>query len=87
MKTDKFFDWCLKTNPLFYKIKDNSDFMCFIRDNITDLHRLISKKKVTDIYKLLYGGTKERKDKKSKNELLQIDKLRKTMRMTIVDLI
>ena len=36
--------------------------MCFIRDNITDLHRLISKKKVTDIYKLLYGGTKERKE-------------------------
>lgn len=87
MNADKFFDWCLKTNPLFYKIKDNSDFMCFIRDNITDLHRLISKKKVADIYKLLYGGTKERKDKKSKKELLQIDKLRKTMRMTIVDLI
>ena len=92
--TDAFFGWCIKTNPLFFKIKSNSDFMCFIRDHLPALKYIVPQEKMRIIQDLLYGKKertgekkKERTEENKKEENKQIEALRKTMRMSIVDLV
>ena len=96
MNANSFFEWCIKTNPLFFKIRSNADFMCFIRTHLSKMKDMVAQGKLCVVEKLLYKE-KERKEekreqnkKKKKDEKIenkQIGQLRKTMRMSIVDLI
>lgn len=86
---NSFFEWCIKTNPLFFKIFSNTDFMSFIRNHLFNMKNMISKEKLCVVEKLLYKKERngEKREKKEKGENKQIAELRKTMRMSIVDLI
>lgn len=99
---NSFFEWCIKTNSLFFKIQNNADFMCFIRNHLSKMKSMVPQGKLCIVEKLLYKGKeineineikeekreknkKKKKDEKEENK--QIGELRKTMRMSIVDLI
>lgn len=91
--SNSFFEWCIKTNPLFFKIKSNSDFMCFIQDHLNNLHDMVPHEllcKVKDVFYKEKERKKEKREKKKdvkndKNEELEI--MKQTMRMSIVDLV
>ena len=83
LNANAFFEWCIKTNPLFYKIKNNTDFLKFIQKHQNIFKSLgLDHKKIQEIKEILYEE-KERKKEKEK----EIEILRKTMRMSIVDLL
>lgn len=92
LNTDAFFGWCIKTNPLFFKIQSNSNLMCFVREHLPSLHHMLPRDKLDSIQELLYGDKEikeenREKDKRQKYENAEIVALKKTMRMSIVDLV
>ena len=93
LNADTFLGWCIKTNPLFFKIRSNSDFMCFIRDHLAALQHTVSNEKLRTIQELVYGrkerkeGKREEKKTFKKHDDVELELLRKTMRMSIVDLV
>ena len=92
LNANSFFGWCIKTNPLFFKIQRNADFLCFIRDHLPELQHLVSDDLLQNVKRTLYRE-REKKGKREKNKTSKNHKnkeaelLRKTMRMSIVDLV
>ena len=92
LNANSFFGWCIKTNPLFFKIRRNADFLCFIRDHLSHLQHLVSDDLLQNVKRILYRE-REKKGKREKNKTSKNHKnkeaelLRKTMRMSIVDLV
>jgi hypothetical protein len=93
INVNSFFEWCIKTNPLFFKIRSNADFMSFIRNHLSKIKDVVPQEKLCVVEKLLYKGKERNEEKREKNkkkkneEKEEIEELRKTMRMSIVDLI
>lgn len=92
LNSNSFFEWCIKTNPLFFKIKSNTDFMCFIRDHLTSLHHIVPPELLHIVKELLYREKEKREINKNiknnKNDTSEELKIMKqTMRMSIVDLV
>lgn len=93
LNSNSFFKWCIKTNPLFFKIKSNSDFMCFIRDHLSSLHHMVPPEKLRTIKELFYEEKERKKEKREKKKDVENDKneelkiMKHTMRMSIVDLV